>query len=267
MSNYYWHNIGKPYKQSWWDYLRNHGLITTGFGNTEGDHREEILTRYKNTDYVIAYANGYGALAVGHPDPSSYKLVDEPDVPNEFESNHRHWLSVEWIGGVESLTDAITFPDFKARFGLYYPRPTSVVINHTIAAEGLVEELRRISDLTVETAIPEELKDPGRFIEGAKKEITVNAYERSAKARQACIDYYGYRCVVCDFDFEKVYGEVGEGYIHVHHTKPLSEINSEYEVDPIADLRPVCPNCHSMIHRRSDPYDIAEVIAMVDKKA
>jgi hypothetical protein len=266
MSDYYWHNIGKPYKQSWWDYLRNHGLITTGFGNTEGDRGEEILTGYRKTDFVIAYANGFGALAVGRPDPHSYKLVDAVDVPSAFESNHRHWLSVEWICGVESLSDAVTFHEFQSSFGLYYPRPTSVVINETSAAEGLAGRLREISDLTVEATLPEELTNVGQFVEGAKRSITVNAYERNKKARQACIDYYGYQCVVCNFNFEEIYGSVGEGYIHVHHIKPLSEVDSEYEVDPIADLRPVCPNCHSMIHRRSDPYEIAEVVAMIDGK-
>ncbi len=36
---------------------------------------------------------------------------------------------------------------------------------------------------------------------------------------------------------------MGEGFIHVHHLKPLSEVGYEYRVDPIRDLRPVCPNC------------------------
>ena len=53
--------------------------------------------------------------------------------------------------------------------------------------------------------------------------------------------------------FEKTYGELGEGYIHVHHIKPLSEIEGAYEVDPVADLIPVCPNCHAMIHKRPHP--------------
>jgi len=29
--------------------------------------------------------------------------------------------------------------------------------------------------------------------------------------------------------------------------------------DPIRDLRPVCPNCHVVIHRREPPYSIDEV--------
>lgn len=51
----------------------------------------------------------------------------------------------------------------------------------------------------------------------------------------------------------KIYGEIGAGYIHVHHLKPLAEVTGEREIDPIADLIPVCPNCHAMLHRASEP--------------
>lgn len=265
MSRTYWHNIGGPYKQSWWDYLRNHGLITTGFGNIEGGTGEEILTGYRSSDYIIAYANGYGALAAGRPDPNTYKLVDDDEVSNDFESNHRHWLSVEWLYSVEKMEDAVSFHEFNERFGLYYPRKTSLLIGDQGAAKQLIYHLRRIGSMSDSVALPEELAQPFKYSEGAKREITVNAYERNAKARQACIDHYGYRCTVCDFSFEDVYGEIGEGYIHVHHIKPLAEIGSEYRVDPIADLRPVCPNCHAMIHRRSDQYEIAEIADLVHR--
>lgn len=89
--------------------------------------------------------------------------------------------------------------------------------------------------------------------EGVLKQIVVNAYERNPRARKACIDYYGtYKCQICDFDFEKEYGELGKNFIHVHHIKPLSKIKSGYEVNPINDLIPVCPNCHSMLHRKAN---------------
>jgi len=34
----------------------------------------------------------------------------------------------------------------------------------------------------------------------------------------------------------------------VHHLVPISKIGKKYRVDPIKDLRPVCPNCHAVIH-------------------
>ena len=92
----------------------------------------------------------------------------------------------------------------------------------------------------------------------------MNAYERSRKAGELCVDHYGYDCSVCGFDFGGAYGEVGEDFIHVHHLMPLSEISGEYRVDPVRDLRPVCPNCHAMIHRRTPPYGIEELREIVD---
>ncbi|HHS95286.1 MAG TPA: hypothetical protein ENJ45_01760, partial [Phaeodactylibacter sp.] len=103
--------------------------------------------------------------------------------------------------------------------------------------------------------------------EGAVKKITVNKYERNAKARQKCIEHYGVLCSVCDFGFEEKYGEIGEGFIHIHHLKPLSNVGKEYEVDAVEDLRPVCPNCHAMLHRASPPYSIEDMKRIISSKA
>ncbi|WP_201770530.1 HNH endonuclease [Bordetella bronchiseptica] len=103
---------------------------------------------------------------------------------------------------------------------------------------------------------PEELPESGFYVEGAKKTITVNAYERDTAARAACLRRWGLRCAVCSFDFKTRYGDLGEGYIHVHHLRPLAEIGVAYELDPVRDLRPVCPNCHAMLHRRTPVLSI-----------
>jgi 5-methylcytosine-specific restriction enzyme A len=106
--------------------------------------------------------------------------------------------------------------------------------------------------------LPEEVNGR-RFFEGAVRQIVVNAYERNPEARKRCIEHYGAQCIVCGVDLGKKYGEKAEGLIHVHHLKPLSLVNTTYEVDPINDLRPVCPNCHAVIHRCNPPYTIEEV--------
>jgi predicted HNH restriction endonuclease len=74
---------------------------------------------------------------------------------------------------------------------------------------------------------------------------------------------------VCGFNFGAAYGGSAEGYIHVHHLKPLASIGEEYVIDPIKDLRPVCANCHAVIHLRQPPYSIEEVNVMLngDKNA
>ena len=51
--------------------------------------------------------------------------------------------------------------------------------------------------------------------------------------------------------------------IHVHHLRPLAAQGTEYELDPIEDLRPACPNCHAMLHARPDALSIEELRALL----
>jgi predicted HNH restriction endonuclease len=89
--------------------------------------------------------------------------------------------------------------------------------------------------------------------------VTVNAYERNPEARRQCIAAYGAACCICGFLFGAVYGPEAEGYIHVHHLRPLSDIGGEYVVDPVEDLRPVCANCHAVLHLGGRCRSIDEV--------
>lgn len=102
-------------------------------------------------------------------------------------------------------------------------------------------------DLT-EGYFPDEV--PQTLEEGKSKTVTVNVYERNPIARKQCMDHYGVQCQVCDINFENIYGEVGRDFIHIHHVVPLHKVKQEYNVDPIKDLIPVCPNCHAMLHRK-----------------
>lgn len=117
-----------------------------------------------------------------------------------------------------------------------------------------------------EAILPEEITDTIKHYEGAVRSINVNAYERSAAARSKCLLSYGYQCAACGINLSDVYGEIAQGYIHVHHLRQLSEINAEYQVDPIQDLRPLCPNCHAIIHLRNPPLTIEELKILINDK-
>ena len=112
---------------------------------------------------------------------------------------------------------------------------------------------------SVTSPLAEELSAPEKYSEGARFSVTINAYERNPKARAACIAHHGHICAVCGFDFAKIYGTLGEGFIHVHHVVPIGKIGEQYEIDPIADLIPVCPNCHAMIHRTEPPLTVEQL--------
>lgn len=117
-----------------------------------------------------------------------------------------------------------------------------------------------------EPIFPDEV-DTSVIKEGATKSVNVNVKERNPSARQKCIEYHGTRCTVCDIDLGEMYGAEFSGRIHVHHLNPISEYNGEHEVNPIEELRPVCPNCHMVIHCGPDrPYTVEEVKEMMKKR-
>jgi 5-methylcytosine-specific restriction protein A len=115
------------------------------------------------------------------------------------------------------------------------------------------------TDAEIPDPLPEELISPQEFPEGARHEITINAYERNRNARAACLAHHGYLCAVCEFDFETRYGDLGKRFIHVHHVTPIGTIGKEYTLNPITDLIPICPNCHAMVHRTKTPLTITRL--------
>ena len=103
------------------------------------------------------------------------------------------------------------------------------------------------------------------LFEGAELAVISDRFERSKKARELCIAAHGTVCAVCGFDSAKVYGPRFAGIIDVHHRVPLNEIREDHVVDPIADLVPLCPNCHRAIHSKpgGGAYSVEELRAML----
>jgi hypothetical protein len=114
--------------------------------------------------------------------------------------------------------------------------------------------------------LADEIDNPPPLLEGARYRVTVNAYERDPRARHLCVASHGATCVVCGFSFGSAYGPVADGFIHVHHLRPLSELGGEYKIDPVEDLRPVCPNCHAVLHRRVPAFSVDEVRAFLRRQ-
>ncbi|HFC8455355.1 MAG: HNH endonuclease [Neisseria sp.] len=113
----------------------------------------------------------------------------------------------------------------------------------------------------------EEIKiDEDKFLEGQVTQVWVNKYERNNDARKKCVEEYGYTCSVCNFNFEKFYGEFGKNFIHVHHLIPISSKGKSYELNAIKDLRPVCPNCHAMLHKTNPPQTIEQLKLFIEQQ-
>jgi 5-methylcytosine-specific restriction protein A len=130
----------------------------------------------------------------------------------------------------------------------------------TQAGAVLLLKAAGIEAPTPSTAIeyPSEI-NAREFEEGRRRTVTVNTYERDPAARQECIRFFGCRCTVCGFDFRASYGDIGNRFIHVHHLVPVAQIGERYQVVPNRDMRPVCPNCHEMLHTKTPPFTIEEM--------
>jgi len=110
--------------------------------------------------------------------------------------------------------------------------------------------------------------------EGNEKIIYQKTYERSKKLREYAIEYYKKNgeiiCDICCFNFKEFYGKLGEGFIEIHHLKPIfmfegEDLNKKIE-EALKNVVPVCSNCHRIIHRnRMQPVSIETMKKYVNK--
>ncbi|HMR99624.1 MAG TPA: hypothetical protein PKE62_10230 [Anaerolineales bacterium] len=118
--------------------------------------------------------------------------------------------------------------------------------------------------------------DENIFIsEGRKRSVSTQVYERSKKLRDIAIKHYSVDgmiiCAACGFDFYKEYGEIGRGYIEIHHQKPICQYEeadfAQVAIDAVKDLIPLCANCHRIVHRRrGNPLSIEELTRLLNEK-
>lgn len=209
---------------------------------------EVMLNLYRRTGEATGYWAGYflrdvrrhGGLAVA-------KKLLRPD--RGLSEGFNKLIDA---GRVDLSVEAVVLQDFAGLF----------------SSEELDEARQRVANLPL-SAFPQQRAadavhpsdlSPGReYREGAVLQVLVNAYERNPRAREACLRHYGFRCIVCDFDFEERYGSIGREFIHVHHRRPLGLTRATYRLNPVRDLVPICPNCHAMLHRKDPPLEPEEL--------
>ena len=74
------------------------------------------------------------------------------------------------------------------------------------------------------------------------------------------------KCESCSFEFGQTYGKRGEGFIEVHHTKPLYTLGPK-STTKLEDLAVLCANCHRMVHAERPWLDMQALKALVHKGA
>ena len=84
-----------------------------------------------------------------------------------------------------------------------------------------------------------------------------------AKKKKLASDAGKLFCEACGFDFQKVYGELGEGFIECHHNNPLAERKTNEKTSP-SDLTLLCSNCHRMIHRTKKWLTVEQLKRLIE---
>ncbi len=207
------------------------------------------LRNLRPGDILLAYTTGVGIVGIG-------------EVEEEWDgkSHHRNKISQSYRGVPEYRIGVNWFVDSRES-----PINGKNAIGHTIPRffQEIVKGRTRAKKLVHQLAGPEKVvsltgKD-GTGQEGKKQVILVNRYERDKRLRDACIKHFGCKCQICGFDFNAAYGDIGRGFIEVHHLRPLAMTGKVQRTNPQKDLIPVCSNCHAVIHLKTPPYSLDEM--------
>jgi hypothetical protein len=240
-----------------------HGEISSSlqqFINEDSDTHEIISSNYKSVPAPQSYYSGLGELSSGVLSSDSHRKIEM--ALRLAAPLHAEFIRLAAHSPSGAVRKASSFRRTHSP-GLYayaqsFVRENSMAPSASNGKAPGVEE---------NWSFQEELPPDEPLVEGAGIIVKVSAFERNLVARRRCIAHYGGTCVVCGFSFGAAYGSAADGYVHVHHLMPLASIGKEYVVDPVKDLRPVCPNCHAVIHRRQPPYSIEEVKRMLRGEA
>jgi 5-methylcytosine-specific restriction endonuclease McrA len=230
---------------------QTYGENVYGCGSGAATQIWRFVDELEVCDIVVANAGYKRVVGIGMV-TSDYIAPTQPLNPLLHDTTtHRHHVRrVDWLIPDPVVMPANRFFVQSALWPMDEPQLQQVLAEYRTEypyLQPVLDQLRLGRRASICGTLPDEVQTR-TLREGATRHVTVNVYERNPEARRRCIEAHGTCCCVCGFSFGDVYGPEAEGYIHVHHLRPLSEIGAEYVVDPVQDLRPVCPNCHAMLH-------------------
>ena len=139
-----------------------------------------------------------------------------------------------------------------------YARP-----KQTFYEEGMqryVAFLKQIKETNHNSAAQGKMRDEKilEASEGLMKEVVFFRKQRNRAIRNQCAERDNYTCRVCGFNFGKIYGDRGKGFIEIHHKNPMTNFDGEHEIK-LEDLVALCSNCHSMIHYGGEFIDVDDL--------
>jgi hypothetical protein len=103
------------------------------------------------------------------------------------------------------------------------------------------------------------------YTEGQRRYRETSYFARNPALVADAKRIHGVKCVVCGFDFEKIYGSIGKGYIECHHLKQMAD--NELRATKVEDVAVLCANCHRMIHHGRKMLTIDQLQRACTKEA
>ncbi|MCP3381222.1 hypothetical protein NLM31_12815 [Bradyrhizobium sp. CCGUVB4N] len=103
--------------------------------------------------------------------------------------------------------------------------------------------------------------DQSEFQEGQRASREMTYFARNSKLVRAAKAHYGTNCLACGFNFADFYGDIGEGYIEVHHKRQMAD--DSVRLKTVEDVDVLCANCHRMVHRQAIPLTLDQLRSLI----
>lgn len=213
--------------------------LTAVFNPTGED--AEILANRKDTKFSQKVRN-----------LKSHRSSNSMDIYTSLDSKGRYVLTDAGEKYLDANIEAMNYM-FSNKFSC---EDFTTVVENIIKSQGKKHSLLVYSE--------DEM-----VFEGASTVKQSKTKSRSQRLRKAAIEYYTdtngkISCDVCGFCFEDKYGDIGKDFIEIHHEKPICQYSDEgfesYISEAIKYVKPLCANCHRMIHHNSTrPMTIDEL--------
>lgn len=179
------------------------------------------------------------------------------DIYKYIENHYGNDLTVTWQATVRGTLERAS-SDSKAydnKDDLFY------------SVSGLGEGIWGLKNFEPNEDNMDITQDDSSFSEGRetirKHIIRERNHQLISKAKNEYLKKNGVlKCEICGFDFEKVYGKIGYGFIEAHHLKPVSMMK-EGEKTRVEDIVLLCSNCHSMVHRKKPWLSKEELSSLI----
>jgi len=235
-------------------------LFLMSLSSTKGLTTSDLIPKLRD---LLKPADEDLEILAGRNDDKFSQKVRNLKAHNTFE----RYEFAKYKGGIVSITNK----------GMKYLQENMDKLRYLLVNDfqwnDLKEGLDKVQKSNEENRKIEVFDETVMIQEGVKKLVETKVYERSSKLRKIAIEHFTKNddilCDACKFSYNKFYGEIGKGYIEIHHIKPVFKYEDE-ELDKtietaLTNVVPVCSNCHRMIHRNwKEPLQVDYLIQQIN---